>query len=103
MMPTLYGSLPDPGDVVDHLPCRWCEVPTDLRFAPRGSKVGPVPLHLLCSAQFIRAYSRWAAGMKIDADDVPRLARMGMVGHDRDGGPAGPWPDDEQEDTGAEG
>ena len=73
-MPELHGALPDqPGPTS---PCRWCGAPTDLTFAPEGSLVGPVPLHMLCGAAFIRAYNRMQAGLTLTPRDQERLARF---------------------------
>jgi hypothetical protein len=76
-MPTLHGTLPDqPGPM---RPCRWCGRPTDLAFAPEGTKVGPVPLHMLCSAAFIVAYERMKAGQMLTSRERDRLPRL--LGH----------------------
>lgn len=73
-MPELMGALPDqPGPTT---PCRWCGAPTDLTFAPEGSRVGPVPLHMLCGAAFIQAYKRMQAGLPLKPRDQERLARF---------------------------
>lgn len=73
-MPELIGALPDqPGPMS---PCRWCGAPTDLTFAPEGSQVGPVPLHMLCGAAFIRAYNRMRAGGTLPDRDRQRLERF---------------------------
>lgn len=73
-MPELHGVLPDqPGPMS---PCRWCGAPTDLTFAPEGSRVGPVPLHMLCGAAFIQAYKRMQAGLALKPRDQERLARF---------------------------
>lgn len=77
-MPSLSGTLPDqPGPEVS---CRWCGSPTDLTFAPEGSRVGPVPLHMLCGANFIRAYNRLRAGMTLSDRDMGRV-RLLTEGH----------------------
>lgn len=74
-MPTLHGMLPDqPGPTA---PCRWCGQPTDLAFAPEGSRIGPVPLHILCSGAFILAYERWRRGNVLDSRTMKRLAAVG--------------------------
>lgn len=74
-MPTLSGEMPrEPGPTQ---PCRWCGQPTDLSFAPEeGSQVGPVPLHMLCGAAFIRTYNRMKSGLALPARDMERLARF---------------------------
>lgn len=73
-MPELVGTLPDqPGPLA---PCRWCGAPTDLTFAPEGSRIGPVPLHMLCGAAFIQAYKRMQAGLALKPRDLDRLAAM---------------------------
>lgn len=78
-MPTLHGTLPDqPGPTS---PCRWCGAPTDLTFAPEGSRVGPVPLHMLGSGAFILAFERMKGGLKISDRDAGRVARMLGDGH----------------------
>lgn len=70
-MPTLHGTLPDqPGPTS---PCRWCGAPTDLSFAPMGSRIGAVPLHILCGATFIRAYQRMLAGLALSERERRRL------------------------------
>lgn len=73
-MPTLEGRLPDQPRQTS--PCRWCGAPTDLTFAPEGSKVGPVPLHVLCGAAFIRAYQRMLAGLTLSDRDAGRVQRL---------------------------
>jgi hypothetical protein len=70
-MPILTGELPRaPGPMA---PCRWCGAPTDLSFAPPGSRIGPVPLHMLCGAAFILAYERMQAGLTLKIADRRRL------------------------------
>lgn len=71
-MPTLEGAE---GHAM--APCRWCGRPTDLTFAPEGgSQVGPIPLHMLCGAAFIRAYRRLAAGEVLSDRDAGRVRRL---------------------------
>lgn len=73
-IPTLEGELSaTPGP---EQPGRWCGAPTDLVFAPEGSRIGPVPLHMLCGATFIRAYQRMQAGSMLTAREQERLARF---------------------------
>lgn len=73
-MPTLHGTLPDqPGPTT---PCRWCGQPTDLTFAPEGTKIGPVPLHMLCAAAFIIAFERMNHGLELSARQQQNLARF---------------------------
>lgn len=75
-MPTLVGNLPEPGSVPIE-PCRWCGAPTDLRFEPQqGSGIGPVPLHMLCGAGFIRAFERLKAGRVLAAREAERMRRF---------------------------
>lgn len=55
--------------------CRWCGDLTDLRFAPTtGSRIGPVPLHILCSGQFLRAVVE--GRMRLDGHATPSSAAI---------------------------
>lgn len=75
-MPTLVGRLPDPGTAPE-APCSWCGAPTDIRLQPyEGSRVGPVPLHMLCGATFIRAFERLRAGLTLTPGDAERVQRF---------------------------
>lgn len=68
-----------PGDVPE-APCVWCQRPTDLRFIPEGMPhLGPLPLHITCGLNLIRAYERWLRGQVIDAPTAKRLAAV--AGH----------------------
>lgn len=71
-MSTLQG-----GTVGALEPCRWCGDLTDLRLAPEGSRVGPVPLHMLCGAAFIKAYGRWRFGLAKPEDTRRIVAVLG--------------------------
>lgn len=74
---TIYGSMPrHSGDVPD-LPCIWCGAPTDLRFVPAARpELGPQPLHILCTANLIRAYERLLSGRILSAGDTDGMRRL---------------------------
>jgi hypothetical protein len=76
-MPTLHGTLPDqPGPTS---PCRWCGAPTDLSFAPEGTNIGPVPLHMLCAGDFILTVERLGRGLQIKPRQQRNLDRVNRL------------------------
>jgi hypothetical protein len=76
-MPTLNGTMPYPPRPTS--PCRWCGEPTDLTFAPEGTRIGPVPLHIVCGIAVIRAFERLRDGALLTEGEQRQLAAV--AGH----------------------